>query len=418
MLRGRRLAVVLVAVLLVLLAGGGAGAYFALNALAQGSATVVVFTGSLTLQRSGASSFVPAHTGDQVRGGDRLRTGPASRAAVNFPDGSAARMDAGSELLIKAITRSGSGWNVVLGQIAGKTWNRVAQLATGTTYHVDAPNSTAAEVRGTDFAVILENKAVRVDAFVGTVKVAAKGKTVTLNQGQSSTVLPNAQPTDPGPIPPADLNDPFTLFNQSTNTGQLNQGQTSELRGGTTGDGISDLTFTLQWPGSSQELIVVKPDGAEYKRVSADSPPAVVEVTAAEAGEWKYQVHDVKSKPGEYWWVTVSKTTPAWRGSWAGNYSGRLNIGCNVSGPISFQIKEQGTNVDVTVHITGSQRRSGTCEVLGDEEYEFSASATPDTLGGQGDVGVKMTKTGVNSADGSVSGSGGSATFQITRSAG
>lgn len=416
----RRLAVVLAAVVLVVLAGGGTAAYFALNALAQGSATVVVFTGTLSLQKSGSSSHTNAHTGDPVRGGDRLETGAGSRAAVNFPDGSSSRMDAASVLVIKAITKSGGGWNVALQQIAGKTWNRVAQLAHGTSYQVTGPNSSATEVRGTDFAVIFDAalKAVRVDAFVGTVRVTAKSKTVTLNQGQSTTVLPNAPPTPPAPIPPGDLADPFVLFNQGTSTGQLNQGQTTAQIPGATGDGISDLTFTLDWPGSSEELVVFQPNGTEYKRVLADKPPAVVQVTAAASGEWKYQVHDVKSQPGEYWWITISKSTPAWRGSWAGNYTGRLTIGCDISGPITFQITETGTDVNLKVHITGSQRASGTCAVQGDEDYEFSASATADTLSGQGGVDATMTKTGVNTANGTITGSGGQATFQITRSAG
>lgn len=416
----RRLFIVLAAVIVVLLIGGATGGYFALNALAQGSATVVVFTGTLSLQKSGNSSRAPAHTGDQVRGGDRLETGAASRAAVNFPDGSIARMDASSVLVLTAITKSGGGWNVVLQQAAGKTWNRVAQLASGTAYRVDGPNGSASEVRGTDFAVIYDAqlKTVRVDDFAGTVNVSAKAKTVTLKQSQSTTVAPNAAPTAPAPIPPADLTDPFTLFNQGTGSGQLNQGQISAITTGATGDGISDLTFTLDWPGSSEELVVFKPDGTEYKRVAADKPPVVVQVPAAATGDWKYQVHDVKSKPGEYWWVTVTKTTPAWRGSWAGSYSGKLNNGCDISGPVTFQITESGTNVDLKVHITGSSRRSGTCQVLGDEDFELTATATADTLGGQGDVGVKMTKTGVNSADGSINGGGGQVTFQITRSAG
>src|SRR5205823_2825967 len=172
--------------------------------------------------------------------------------------------------------------------------------------------------------------------------------------------------------------DPFFLFNQGTSTGQLNQGQTTARLAGASGDGISDLTFTLDWPGSSEELVVFSPDGSEYKRVAADKPPAVVQVTAAATGAWTYQVHDVKSQPGEYWWITVTKTTPTWRGNWAGNYSGRLNIGCDISGPVSFEITEDGANVDLKVHITGSQRASGTCAVEGDEDYEFSATATAD----------------------------------------
>ena len=420
MLRGRRLVLLLAAVVVLLLAATGTGAYFALNAQAQGGASVVVFVGTLSLQRSGANSFAPAHTGDQVRGGDRLRTGPASRAAVEFPDGSTARMDAQSELVISAITKSGKGWNVALQQGAGKTWNRVVQLAGGNSYRVTAPNNAASEVRGTDFLVIYDAaaKVVRVDAFVASVSVTARGKTVSLAQGQSTTVAVNQPPANPVPIPAGDLTDPFTVFNQSTGFSRLNQGQSTGLLAGGTGDGISDLTFTLGWPGSSLELAVFKPDGTEYQHVAADQPPAQIQVTAAQAGEWKYRVTDVKSKPGEYWWVTVSKTTPAWRGTWSGNYSGRLNIGCAVSGPISFQITEQGQKADLNVHITGSQRQSGSCAVIGDEDYEFTATVTADKLTGAGGVDVQMTKTGPNAADGSINGSGGSANFSITRTAG
>src|SRR5579871_3173707 len=79
------------------------------NAQAAASATLTVFTGTVSVQSGGASATHPAATGEQVHNGDAIFTGPTTKAAINFPGGSITRLDSNTSLIITGIIATAAG---------------------------------------------------------------------------------------------------------------------------------------------------------------------------------------------------------------------------------------------------------------------------------------------------------------------
>src|SRR5438067_4555365 len=274
-----RYVIALVALVAVLAVGIGGYLLFGPKTAAAtpSSARLTIFTGTVQVTHSGSTAAVAGHSGDQLHDGDQVAAGSTTKAALNFPDGSVTRLDSGTAVVVKAVDRNTDGSTTVsLSQSAGKTWSSVKKLVGLAKFNVSGPNNATAEVRGTEFALIIDvlpngTKVVHLDVFTGTVDANSQNTTVTVGSGNSTIIGPGAAPTPVAPIPPADLQDSWTVFNQtfdvsqgspvgfSTNT--LNQGDTTALTPGATADGSSDLDFTLGWPGSTFELMVFAPDG-------------------------------------------------------------------------------------------------------------------------------------------------------------
>jgi hypothetical protein len=312
----RRISVVIIAALFL---SFGATVTIAGISLARASAALTVFLGHVDVHKSGTGSAVLAHTGDALQPGDVVQTRAASRAAVSYPDGSTSRLDSDSALQVKTVSAGSNGaWDIELVQTAGKSWNRVHSLASGSSFNVAAPNSVDAAVRGTEFEIIVENAngktTVRVDSWSGSVDVTAQGKTVNLVGGQSSSVATGGAPSASAPIPAADGRDAFAVFNRALDSaegavaqmgsGTLDPGRDSGVQDAGIADGQTDLQVTLSWPGSKFELTVSGPN--TVRTISSDAPPITAVVTKAAAGQWHYSVKDVASNPGEPWSVIVT----------------------------------------------------------------------------------------------------------------
>jgi FecR protein len=319
--RRRSAAAVIVTALVVTTAAFVALAVTQPPAAAETAAVLTIFTGTVDIERSHMSSFAHAQSGDQVSAGDSIRTGPETKAAITYPSGTVARLDSNTRLTITQFGRTaGGGWNIDVYQAVGKSWSRMSQLVGGSTYIVNAPNSVAAEVRGTEFEIIVEAQGVstlvRLDVFAGIVAATANRGTVAVTTGQSTTTSPGLPPTPPAPITAADRQDTFTVFNVtadavrgkpvSVNTDRFSPAQATGEVAGATGDGSADLQFTLGWPGSQFELTVFDPAGSVYALVASALSPVTILVADAQAGVWSYQVTDIQSQPGEVWWVIVS----------------------------------------------------------------------------------------------------------------
>jgi ferric-dicitrate binding protein FerR (iron transport regulator) len=217
-------------VTLVVLSIGGLAAYVLTRPSAAASnetAALTVLVGAVQVERSGTSSFTPAKTGRLLSTGDEVRTGEDGRAAITFPDGTITRLDSSTSLTIKALARAtGGGLQVDLEQDAGKTWNNVKQLAGDRSFKVRGPNSTTADVRGTEFEVIVDRQPggpalVRIDVWSGSVAVSGtSGAQALVSTGQSTTVGPVGPPAPPAPIPPADAADGWTVFNSTSGVKQ------------------------------------------------------------------------------------------------------------------------------------------------------------------------------------------------------
>jgi hypothetical protein len=290
-------------------------------ASAETTAVLTVYTGTVDVEKSHTSTFARAQSGDQVSAGDSIRTGTETKAAITYPSGTVARLDSNTRLTITQLGRTpGGGWSIDAYQAIGKSWSRMSQLVGGSTYIVNAPNSVAAEVRGTEFEVIVEARGVstvvRLDVFAGVVAATANRGSVTVSTGQSTTTLPGLSPTPPEVITAADRQDSFTVFNLTADavrgkpvradTDRFVTAQATGVVAGATGDGTTDLQFTLGWPGSQFALIVFDPAGSVYAQVASAASPVTIVVVDAQTGMWSYQVIDLQSQPGEVWWVIVS----------------------------------------------------------------------------------------------------------------
>jgi hypothetical protein len=323
------------AIVLLFLAYAGVVAV-AVVAVGAASANLSLFLGSAHVERSGSSASTVAHSGDQLRAGDTVRTGEATKAAVGYPDGSISRLDSNSFLQVHNLASPKNGvWNVELLQFGGKSWHVVRALAGGASFQVDAPNSTTVQVRGTEFEVIVDSQAgttsVRVDSWTGVVDVTAQGTKVQVSGGQSTSVQAGKAPSAAAPISAADRNDSFTVFNQALDAtrgalvavggGSLSQGQTSTPLPAGIADGSTDLEITLGWPGSKFGLTAIGPDGTDFRTDSSDTPPVTMLIPKAAAGSWAYKVQAIESKPGEPYWAFVSwRVRPSWEAEAAGAY--------------------------------------------------------------------------------------------------
>jgi len=323
------------AIVLLFLAYAGVVAV-AVVAVGSASANLSLFLGSAHVQKSGSSASSVAHSGDQLRAGDVVRTGEATKAAVGYPDGSISRLDSNSFLQVHNLASPKNGvWNVELIQFGGKSWHVVHALAGGASFQVDAPNSVTVQVRGTEFEVIVDSAAgatsVRVDSWTGLVDVTARGTKVQVSGGQSTSVQAGKTPSAAAPISDADRNDSFTVFNQaldatrgalvSVNGGSLSEGQTSAPLPAGFADGSTDLELTLGWPGSKFGLTAIGPDGTDFRTDSSDTPPVTMLIPKAAAGSWAYKVQALESKPREPYWAFVSwRVRPPWEAVAAGTY--------------------------------------------------------------------------------------------------
>lgn len=113
----------------------------------------------VTLNDADGSVLKELKTGDEITAGVTLQTDALGQANIYFPDGSIARLDANTKLIIKDASFSGdtNKISVRLKLLAGKVWSKVFELATpDSTWEVSTPNSVAT-VRGTAFAVGYNN---------------------------------------------------------------------------------------------------------------------------------------------------------------------------------------------------------------------------------------------------------------------
>jgi hypothetical protein len=280
--------------------------------------TLTVFIGTAAIQRAGSKVAFAGHSGDGLRSGDSVATGPNGKAAIGYPDGSLTRLD--SSTTVKVSSRRGKGGTIQTSfqQSAGLTWNRVQRLVGVSSFKVSGPNAATAEVRGTVFGYYVEHDpagspVIWVDTWSGSVLVGGTGGSVLAATGQRVTVRAGQAPTTPVPIPAGDRQLSFTVFNQTLDvvtgkpvafdSGILSTGASTPFYIVRT-DGKKDLQFVLGWPGSIYELTVIDPDGNPVARSAASVGPVKV-VLRARVGTWHFRVRDVQSAPGEAWWVVV-----------------------------------------------------------------------------------------------------------------
>lgn len=168
-------------VILLLFAAGGA-------VVAQ-NAVIVGIEGSVTWIRAGADAWQPATTNLALAAGDRLRTGPRSRATVQFSDRSVKRLAELTTFMLEAPEAGGkSRFQLDVGRVFFKSWERPGEIqfrtrtvsgaVRGTEFHLEAAEDGSTVLTLLDGAVDLENAAGR----------------ITLESGAEATVAPGLPP--------------------------------------------------------------------------------------------------------------------------------------------------------------------------------------------------------------------------------
>jgi hypothetical protein len=312
---GCLLVIVIVAALLL-----GSG-YFFLVAQAQAGvaspAALLVFSTPVDVGKND-SGYMPAASGQSLDAGGSVRTGDTGRATIQFPDGTLTRLSPNTTVTVQAAQLSNGGQlkSATLLQKIGRTLSVVQHLTGGATFNVGG-HSVSAEVRGTEFEVLVRGDGSNlIKVFDGTVKVSGK-TTVTLTKGQQVDADKNGTLSGPRAIGP-DKQDPYQLVAQcenavsgggnSTGTMQVTTGE--NLATGQTAEsdyesGGGIVSVALCYPGSFMTLSVTDPGGAVHASRQSGSP--VVGHIDGPPGLWRAIVHAVDVSGGEPWavaWAT------------------------------------------------------------------------------------------------------------------
>lgn len=173
-----------------------------------------------TLQRSLAanSPSEDMRRGQDVREGDIIKTGPASRAELRMGDGSALRLGQNSQIVVGKISGPLGGLPAEVEVSAGSLWATITKAAGGEKRFAVKTNSAVAGVRGTVFQttvgpdgttyVVVHEGAVLVDNSPILAKLAGGGgatKQETLQPGFGVAI--DASGNLVGPLPVAQIMD-------------------------------------------------------------------------------------------------------------------------------------------------------------------------------------------------------------------
>ena len=311
---GCLLVIVIVAALLL-----GSG-YFFLVAQAQAGvaspAALLVFSTPVDVGKND-SGYKPAASGQSLDAGSSVRTGDTGRATIQFPDGTLTRLSPGTTVTVQAAQLSNGGQlkSATLLQKIGRTLSVVQHLTGGSNFSVGG-HSVSAEVRGTEFEVLVRGDGSNlIKVFDGTVKVSGK-TTVALTKGQEIDADKNGTLSTPRTIR-ADRQDPYQLVAQCENAvsgggnsaGSMQVSAGDNLATGQTAEsdyhsGGGIVSVALCYPGSFMTMSVTDPNGVVHGSRQSGSP--VVGHIDGPPGLWRAIVSAVNVPGGEPWAVAWS----------------------------------------------------------------------------------------------------------------
>lgn len=140
------------------------------TAKAEPKPWVEVIAASVTQTASGTVSVLK--TGDELEEGATVKTDAKGKANIYFPNGSVARLDTSSSIVLQEVRLSGSAWSVRLMLLGGRVWSKIGSVANvSTSWEVKTTNAVAV-VRGTAFGMEYKNGVSRVLGAEHTVKVS------------------------------------------------------------------------------------------------------------------------------------------------------------------------------------------------------------------------------------------------------
>jgi hypothetical protein len=198
-----RLAVVVSAGMMLL----AAGVLLLLSWLGTPVVQTAVLThvdGAAEVLAAGEEAWRPIAPGEQVRQGDRVRTGAGSIARLAFFDGSAVVLGTDTEIALVELRslRVGGGTRIRLEQRVGRTISQVQPLSgSASRFEIETPVAVTA-VRGTMFSMTVEDDGTtHVAVDQGAVDVTARRVTIRLVVGEGVTVRPGRPPERSQPEP-------------------------------------------------------------------------------------------------------------------------------------------------------------------------------------------------------------------------
>lgn len=127
----------------------------------------------VSVYKKQGESWQDLKTGDQLKNGDIVKTDDSGLANIYMPDGSVARLDSGTEIVITQADyeEAPKTIKVQIKLIAGRIWSKIVELSTNESYwEVETANAVAA-VRGTAFGVEYENDETMIVGWENTVEV-------------------------------------------------------------------------------------------------------------------------------------------------------------------------------------------------------------------------------------------------------
>ena len=253
----------------------------------QTAAVLTVVSGDVQT-RFGASGFASATDGAVLYVGSTVRTSSDARAVITLFEGSTIELEPASDITIEEATTRSSSTIVQLVQSIGRSWHVVTHLTTADSrYEVRTPAATAS-VRGTAFAVAVDDglsgPSTTVTTTEGRVATAdaAGSSEVLVTADQFTTVRANTAPEPPRSAPEAQRVVSVAVMSESS--------LVVDPLGRT--NGFKDGKVFAQTPGARVRMqdgtIVVTlpnvPDGVFATTVSAGAA-ATVSTTVTDKGE-------------------------------------------------------------------------------------------------------------------------------------
>lgn len=165
-----------------------------------------------TVETKGQGDWEKAQKDQEIIPGMSVRTtGASSRAEIKLEDGSAVRVDAGTEVKFEALTKA----RVVIEQVRGYVYNRVTP-SEGRTYVVHTANAQF-QAAGTAFRTINSGDEEAVEVYQSTVRETSLN--LQAQEGEKLTVENQADPSKQKKIEKIDIEqlkkDPFIVWNKN-----------------------------------------------------------------------------------------------------------------------------------------------------------------------------------------------------------
>ncbi len=182
-----------------------------------GNTTVTLLWGETLVQPYRSPQYVPAKDGTALSAGDRVRTGPGSRALITFFEGSTMVLEPETEVIISsqlygpAAQPAASAIGVQ--QFSGTTWHRVQRLTPpASLYQLETPAGVVS-ARGSLAWVLVDGQSGRteVKSYEGLLTARGQGVAVEVAPFTGTVIERGQAPEPPQPAPPSTQRLVFTM---------------------------------------------------------------------------------------------------------------------------------------------------------------------------------------------------------------